>query len=398
GCVAGMVGNAGRLQLATSFLDRWVLLFAVAATAATGVLFGLLPALSASRTSIGSILKTGGVADRKGQARLRKSLVMAQIALGLILVAASGLFLRTLHNLHTVNTGFRSERLIQFRLNSGLAGYDRDRSVRLFDQTLEELRTIPGVSGATLGMTSVLSNSRIGFSLEVEGYTRGEREDISANGDAIAPGYLAMIGTPLLRGRDFTAADTSTSTRVVIVNEAFVDKYYPTQNPLAPKIRFGWGMGSFPFEIVGVSKNARMANLRDQPARNFFMPYTQWDVLSSAVLYVRSASDPATLSGSIRSLVKRYDNNLPIVEYRTVEEQIHRLLRPERMIASLSLAFGLLATGLAAIGLYGVTAFSVSRRTREIGVRMALGAQRKSIMRMVLRDVMTTAAVGVGVG
>jgi len=141
-----------------------------------------------------------------------------------------------------------------------------------------------------------------------------------------------------------------------------------------------------------------MSNLRDQPARSFFMPYTQWDVLSSAVFYVRSSGDPAALSGSIRSMVKRFDNNLPIIQYRTVEEQIGRLLRPERMVASLSIAFGLLATGLAAIGLYGVTAFSVSRRTREIGVRMALGAQRKGIVLMVLRDVMTTAAVGIVLG
>jgi predicted permease len=395
---AGMVDNAGRLQLTTSFLDRRALLFAIAATAVTGVLFGLLPALAASRTSIGSTLKTGAGADGKRQARLRKTLATAQIALGLILVAASGLFLRTLHNLQTVNTGFRSEGLITFRLNSGLAGYNRERSVKLFSGMLDELRAIPGVSGATIGQTTFLSNSTINFGFEIEGRTRGEGENISARGDAVAPGYLAMLGTVLLRGRDFTDADTSTSTRVVIVNEALVDQYFPNQNPLGRKIRFGWGGESFPFEIVGVSKNARMSNLRDQPARNFFMPYTQWDVLNSAVFYVRSSGDPATLSGSIRSMVKRFDNNLLIIQYRTVEEQIGRLLRPERMVASLSIAFGLLATGLAAIGLYGVTAFSVSRRTREIGVRMALGAQRKGIVLMVLRDVMTTAAIGIVVG
>jgi predicted permease len=394
----GMVDNAGRLQLTTNFLDQRALLFAIAATAVTGVLFGLLPALAASRTTIGSTLKTGAGADGKGQARLRKTLATAQISLGLILVAASGLFLRTLHNLQTVNTGFRSERLITFRLNSGLAGYNRERSMRLFSGMLDELRAIPGVSGATLGQTTVLSNSRINFGFEIEGRTRGERENISGSGDAVAPGYLAMLGTPLLRGRDFTDNDTSTSTRVVIVNEALVDQYFPNQNPLGRRIRLGWGGESFPFEIVGVSKNARMSNLRDQPARSFFMPYTQWDVLSSAVFYVRSSGDPAALSGSIRSMVKRFDNNLPIIQYRTVEEQIGRLLRPERMVASLSIAFGLLATGLAAIGLYGVTAFSVSRRTREIGVRMALGAQRKGIVLMVLRDVMTTAAVGIVLG
>jgi predicted permease len=397
--VAEMGESAGRFRLVTNFLDARVLGFAFAASAATGILFGLLPALNASRESVSSGLKTGVAADRRGQVRLRRTLVTAQVALGLVLVTASGLFLRTLQNLRQTDTGFRTDRLIQFQLNSGAAGYDSDRSKVLFRRILEELRSVPGVSSATLALSPVLSNAGIGFSLEVEGYTHSESEDNSSVCNAVAPGYFTMLGTPLLRGRDFTEADTATSRRVTIVNETFVRKYFPDRDPLGRKIRLSWGLGQlYDYEIIGVSKDARFANLRNLPARNFFMPYTQWDHLSGTFFYARTSGDPDLLAGPIRELVKRHDANIPVVEYRTVDEQIDRLLRPERLVASLSLAFGLLATGLAAIGLYGVTAFSVARRTHEIGIRMALGAQRAAILRMVLRDVAAMATVGIGVG
>jgi predicted permease len=391
--------RAERFRLVTNFLDARVLGFAFVTSVVTGILFGLLPALDASRESVFSGLKTGVAAYRGGQVRLRRILVTAQIALGLVLVTASGLFLRTLQNLRHTDTGFRTDSLVQFQLNSGAAGYDSDRSKVLFRQILDELRTIPGVSSATLAITPVLSNSRIGFSLDVEGYTHGESENNSSFANAIAPGYLAMLGTPLLHGRDFTEADSAKSKRVAIVNETFARKYFPDRDPLGRNIRLSWGLGTrYDYEIVGVSKDARFANLRDQPERNFFMPYTQWDHLSGMFFYVRTSGDPAALVDPIRELVKRHDPDIPVVAYRTVDEQIDRLLRPERMVASLSLAFALLATGLAAMGLYGVMAFSVARRTNEIGIRMALGAPRAAILRMVLRDVATMAAVGIGLG
>jgi predicted permease len=397
--VAEMGESAERFRLVTNFLDARVLGFAFAASAATGILFGLLPALTASRESVSSGLKTRVAADRRGQVRLRRMLVTAQIALGLVLITASGLFLRTLQNLRQTDTGFRTDRLIQFQLDSGAAGYDSDRSKVLFRQILEELRSVPGVSNATLALSSVLSNAQISFGLEVEGYTHSEAEDRSSVCNAVAPGYFAMLGTPLLRGRDFNEADTATSQRVTIVNETFVRKYFPDRDPLGRKIRLSWGLAQlYDYEIIGVSKDARFANLRDLPERNFFMPYTQWDYLNDIYFYVRTSGDPALLAGPIRELVKRHDSNIPVVEYRTVDEQIDRLLRPERLVASLSLAFGLLATSLAAIGLYGVTAFSVARRTHEIGIRMALGAQRAVILRMVLRDVAAMAIVGIGMG
>jgi predicted permease len=204
---------------------------------------------------------------------------------------------------------------------------------------------------------------------------------------------------PLVRGRDLTANDSATSLRVAVVNESFAKHFFADENPLGRKIGLGWGSGTRYFhEIVGVSKDARIANLRDEPARNFFIPYSQWNVLTYGTFYARTSGDPSALAAPIRDLVKRRDADIPVVAYRTVDEQIDQLLRPERLTASLSLAFGLLAAGLAAIGLYGVTAFSVARRTREIGIRMALGAERGTVLRMVLRDVAVMAAVGIAAG
>jgi predicted permease len=397
--LAQMNENTFRLKLVTSFLDAKVLGYALLASLATGILFGLLSALHASRQALSSTLKIGASADRAGEARLRRSLVTLQVALGLVLITAAGLFLRTLSNLRNTETGFRTERLIQFYVNAGTAGYDRPRSEALFREVLNDLRGLPGVSGATLALSPVMANSRIGFSLDVEGYSHGENERSVSFANAVAPGYFKMLGTPLLRGRDFSEADGFKTQRVAIVNETFVRRYFPDRDPLGRHFKLSWGINTiYTYEIVGVSRDARLANLRDQPQQNFFMPYTQWDYLGQTFFYVRASGDTAGLGGPIREVMKRRDPNIPIVAYRTVDEQIDRLLRPERMVASLSLAFGLLATGLAAIGLYGVTAFSVARRTREIGIRMALGAARGDVLKMVLRDVALMALAGICVG
>ena len=387
---------AQRLQLVTTFLDSRVLGFAFAASIATGFLFGLLPALHALRESVSANLKTAGPADRAGQVRLRRFLVSGQVALGLVLITGAGLFLRTLANLRNTDTGFRTDRMVQFELNAGLAGYDRERATRLFDRILEDLRALPGAASATFAVERILTGNTIGFGLDVEDY---EGEQRFAHGNAVAPGYFAALGIPLVQGREITENDLANSPRVVVVSEAFAKHFFGDESPLGRKIGLGWGLGTRYFhEIVGVSKDARMANLREAPARNFFMPYAQWNVLTQGTFYVRTSGDPATLSAPIRELIRRHDTDIPIVGYRTVDAQIDQLLRPERLTASLSLAFGLLAAGLAAMGLYGVTAFSVARRTREIGIRMALGAQRGAVLGMVLRDVAVMAGVGIVAG
>ena len=397
--LAEMGDSAERLRLVTTFLDVRVLAFTFVFAAATGLAFGLLPALFATRPEVWPGLKSGIVADVGGQARLRRVLVMAQLALSLVLVTASGLFGRTLLNLRRADAGFQTERLVQFQLNPGAAGYDRARSEALFHEILDDLRSVPGVSRATLSVAPVLDNALMGFSLDVDGYSGRDGARARAVASVVAPEYFGFVGTPLVRGREFSASDTARSRRVAIVSETFVQRYLPNLDPLGRTIGLSYGRGErFYHEIVGVAKNARLNNLRDEPPPTFYLPYTQFDVLNNSFVLARIQTDPDLLRRPIEALVRRHDPELPVVAYSTVDEQIDRLLRPERLVASLSLAFGLLATGLGAIGLYGVVAFTVARRTREIGVRMALGAARGTVLRMVLRGVAGIAAMGVGAG
>ncbi|MEZ5403897.1 MAG: ABC transporter permease [Bryobacteraceae bacterium] len=395
--LVAQAGESGQRLLAViGFLDTRVLGVAFAASLITGLTFGVLPALRASRQAAVH-LKAGASSERAGHVRLRKALVTAQVALGIVLVAAAGLFQRTLQNLRTTETGFEASHLAQFSLNAGYAGHQPAGTAVLFDRILSGLRAIPGVESATAATFPIFANSHVNFWLEVEGYNYAENENRSCVSNALAPGYFRIMGMKLLRGRDFAASDARNAPRVTIVNETFARKYFPNRDPIGHRIRLSWGLGTrYSYEIVGVVKDARLANLRDAPERNFFMPLAQWDPLNSAVFYVRVR--PGGVSADIRNTVQRLAPAIPITGYRTIEQQIDRLLTPERLVASLSLAFGLLATGLAAFGLYGVTAFSVARRTREIGIRIALGAQRSTVLGMVLTDVGRMAAFGIAIG
>ncbi len=389
---------AGRLQIVTSFLSIQVLAFAFALALVTVVIIGLIPAAVVTRPAIWNALR-GGLVDIRGALRLRRGLVVVQLALSLVLMAASGLFGRTVYNLFHADTGFRTERLVQFQLNAGVAGYDRSKTAAAFRQVLEATRSLPGVEAASLSVAPLLDNGLLGFGLDIEGYKSPNGRRAGARGNAVAPAYFAMAGTPLLRGREFSEADAAGSHRVAIVSEAFVDRYLPNLDPIGRTIGVGYGgTERFQHEIVGVAKNARLNNLRDDFSPVFYLPYTQFDVLNSSFFLVRAAGDPNLLRRPIAELVRQHQPDLPVIGYVTIEDQIGRLLRPERLVASLSLALGVLATGLGAMGLYGVMAFSVARRTREIGLRMALGAGRAAVIRMVLRDMAVIAAIGIGIG
>jgi predicted permease len=397
GLVSEMDESANRLLPMMTFLDARVLAFTLTVAAATTVLVGLVPALLATSPAVWPALRAGAAADSGGQLRLRRVLVTAQLALSLVLITAAGLFGRTVYNLRHADTGFRTDSLAQFQLNTGAAGYDRRRSEAVFRHVLDAIRLLPGVNAATLAVAPVLDNALISFSLEVEGYSSPDTRPVAA-ANVVAPGYFQMVGTPLVRGRDFSEIDTSQSRRVAIVSETFVEQYFPNLDPIGRTIGLGYGGPTrFQHEVVGISKDARLNNLRDAPAPTFYLPYTQFDVLSGSFFLVR-APNPTLLRRPIEELVRRHDPELPVVGYVTIDEQIDRLLRPERLVASLSLLFGLLATGLGAIGLYGVMAFSVARRRREIGVRMALGADGGNVLRMILRDAGSIAAVGICLG
>jgi predicted permease len=334
-----------------------------------------------------------------GQQRLRRVLVTAQLALSLVLVTASGLFGRTVYNLRHTHTGFQTDRLVQFQLKPGAAGYDRQRSEAVIGHALDAIRALPGVDAASVSVAPLLDNGLIGFGLDVEGYSSRDGTRAVAGANVVAPGYFGMVGTPLLRGRDFLDTDTAASRRVAIVSERFVERYLPKLDPIGRTITLAYGGPQrFQYTIIGISKDARLNNLRNAPRPTFYLPYTQFDVLNASFVLVRGAADPSRLRRPIEEAVRRLDPELPVIGYVTIDEQINRLLQPERLVASLSLSFGLLATGLGAIGLYGVMAFGVARRTREIGLRMALGADRGAVLRMVLRGATAMAAIGIALG
>ena len=264
---------------------------------------------------------------------------------------------------------------------------------------LEGIRALPGVEAASLAVAPMLDNGLFGFALDVEGYSSRDGRRARAGANIVAPGYFRMMSTPLVRGRDFSETDTALSRRVAIVSESFVKRYLPNLDPIGRTIGLGYGGPTrFQHEIVGVSKDARLNNLRDKPVPTFYLPYSQFDVLNTSFLLVRASADPSLLRRSIEEVVRRLEPDLPVIGYVTIDDQIDRLLRPERLVASLSLSFGVLATVLGAIGLYGVTAFSVARRTREIGLRMALGADRGAVLRMILRGAVGMAAIGICLG
>lgn len=399
--VLTQLGEAGgRLQTVMSFLDLRLLGYALACTAVTSVSCGLLPALKTSRAPVGASLKSAVAAATGGNAGVRRWLVTAQVAIGLVLLSASGLFVKTLSNLRGTDTGYQTDRLLHFRLNPASAGYERGRRISYFDSVLDELRTQPGVSAATIAAEPLLANSMIGFgSIEIEGYSGPNGAKGNASANAVAPGYFQMMSVPVLRGREFAASDTMTSLRVAVVNEEFVRRYFPSSDPIGHTISLAYGgPPQYTHQIVGIAKDARLNNLRDRPEPNFFLPYAQFDVLSAASIYVRHGREAGNLASSIQQLVSRRDPSIPVIGLRSVDEEVDRLLLAERLTAHLSTVLGAMAALLSAIGLYGVTAYSVTRRTREIGIRVALGAGAWSIVSMVLRDVAVTCLVGLVLG
>lgn len=399
--VSNMGETAERLRQTTQFLNLPVLTFTAGLSLLTALLFGFLPAVRASRETPAPALKgeSAGLSQGGGQVRLRKLLVTAQVSLALVLLTAAGLFVQTLRNLRGTDAGFQTENLIQFSLNPVLNGYERTRIQSLFDRLLPALRSIPGVRSATSGIGSLLAGNNINFGVEVEGYQQADREDNTCASNAVAPGFFSAMGVPFLRGRDFTERDTFESQRVLVVNESLANHYFKGRDPIGRHIALSWGLGRpYSYEIVGVAKDIRSANLREPPARQFFMPYTQWDPLSSSNFYVRVSGDVGGVASSIRSAIRQLDAGIPVTNFRTIEEQIDRLVQPERMVASLSAAFGGLAMMLAAIGIYGVMAFVVNARTREIGIRIALGAGRPRVLWLVLREVAIMGATGTAIG
>ncbi len=406
-------GDATGLQISTAPVVR-VLLFTLAVTIATGLFFGLAPAIQSTKPNVGPTLKDqAGSVVSGGNAILRKSLVIAQVTLSLLLLIGAGLFVKSLNNLRTLGPGFPVERLIGFEVDPSLTGYKTERAKAFYTRLTENLSTIPGVKSVGLASIRILEGDEWDNSIMVEGFTPARQGDHPyAFMNMISPNYFATLGVPIVAGRDFNAQDTDqvrhwpdesgddqwTSAKIMI-NETFAKKYFGGRNAVGMHLGFGSDPGTkTDMEIIGVVKDIRYTTIRDEIQQQAYVPYIARRFVGGMTVYVRTASDAAALFPILRAKVRELDPNIPLYAMRTTEQQIDNLLTTDRLIASLSAVFGFLATLLAIIGLYGVMAYTVARRTREIGIRMALGAGQNGVIWMVMREVLMLVSIGVMIG
>jgi len=391
--------------------DFRILVFTLGVTVLTGIVFGLVPAFQTTRPDVGRVLKDeAGAVVGGGHTGLRKTLVVAQVALSLLLLIGAGLFLRSLKNLSNLGPGFPAERLVGFNIDPSLGGYIPERSKIYYQQLTNALSSVPGVESVGLASMRILENDEWDSSMTVEGYTPAKPEDrAEPYMNQISPGYFATLGVPIVAGRDFRMTDDHEIKKgpedddwtptTVMINEKFAKKFFPGRNPLGLHLGFGSDPGTrMDMEIIGIVKDIKYTNLRDEVPEQAYVPYMGSHFLGSMTVYIRTAVDPNLLMPAVRQKVRELDANLPIYGLRTTETQINNSLVTERMIASLSTVFGFLATMLAVIGLYGVMSYTVAQRTREIGIRMALGAEQGKVVWMMMREVLRLIGIGVVAG
>jgi predicted permease len=376
--------------------DTRVLLFTLATCVATGVLFGIAPALASRRVDPAPTLKQDARSIAGGSRWMRASLVIVQVALSLVLAIAAGQFARTLVNLRRVDFGLRTHNVVVFSVNPSLNGYDKPRSKEFYRNILERLRAAPGIEAVGASAIRVLDDDWWGGDISVEGEPpTGDPGHPSFN--LVSPGYLAALGIPLLAGRDFVPADATRKERVALVNESIVRRYFNGRTPIGRRISLDPSSPA-DIEIVGVMKDAKYTTVRDDINPQVFLNDDQNDEIQSIHVYLKSSLPPESLYTLARRTVKDLDGNVPMIGMRTMTAQADLTLARERMVTILTTAFGLLALVLAAVGVYALMAFNVTQRTREIGVRVALGAQPSDVVWLILQQILVLVAIGTVVG
>jgi predicted permease len=380
-------------------VDPTVVAFAAGLSILTGLLFGLYPALHSTRADLVTTLRanSGKHSGTRAATQFRSSLVMAQIALSMALLIGAGLFVRSLVNVSRVNLGLTIDNIVTFSISPERNGYTRAQSRQLFDRTTEALSQIPGVTNVTEALVGVLAGNSWGNDVEVDGWKSGPDIDSNSRFNEVGPGYFKALGVPVLSGREFTASDRIGTPKVAIVNESFAKKFKLGRDAVGKHMAES-GAKINDIEIVGLVKDAKYNNVKDEIPPLYYLPSAQDSTNGGLNFYVRTSLEPRQIMRQIPAAIARLDPNLPVEDLKTLPQQVRENVYLDRMISTLAAAFAALATLLAAVGLYGVLAYTVAQRTREIGVRMALGADAARVRVMVLRQVGKMVLVGGAIG
>jgi predicted permease len=394
-------------------IDHRALAFTFVLSLATGLVFGLAPALQSTRPQLAPTLKdqVGAVTGTRGSVRVRKALVVGQVAISMLLLVGAGLFIRSLRHLQLLDLGLNPAQLIAFNINPTLSGYTPVRTKRFNQEIMQRVSSVPGVAGVAVAQVGLLEGNEWDSSITIDGYDAKPGESMNPYFNAVSPGYFKTMSMRVLAGRDFDDRDARYEAvdpgapgfpppyTVAIVNQSFATHYFGDRNAIGRHLGFGGNPGTkTPIEIVGVVSDAKYTGVRDDVPRQVFVPFLQNDFAGGSVVYVRTTGDPNAVFGSVRQIARQIDANVPLYNLRTLDHQIDQSLLNDRLMATLSTAFSVLATLLAVIGLYGVMAYTVARRTREIGIRMALGAVTNDVVWLVMRDVVTLAGAGIVLG
>jgi putative ABC transport system permease protein len=396
-------GPADLPRLREVTLDLPVFAFALCVSLATGILFGLAPAIGATRENLADSLKEGS--QRSGLSptspRLRNALLVSQVALALVLVISAGLLTRTFFHLLGANGGFNPDRVLTFQLPLPALKYvDQDHIVVFYQNALGRLRSVPGVQSAGIGETVPMGGEGESTVIRMPDHPAATQKELPfANYTIISPGYLSAVGTPVLRGRDFVEADTADSMPVALVNVAMEKKYWPGQSALGKQV--GPGSARFPLlTIVGVVPDVKHISFREETAPEMYVVYTQrqWPSMLNLRVALRTKADPASMTASVREAIHSIDPDLPLAKVATLTTLVDDSLSQPRFAMLLLASFGVLALLLASTGMYGVISYSVAQRTQEIGIRMALGAERRNVFGMVLSQGARLAGLGIALG
>ena len=389
-------------------LDGRLLLFTLGLSLLAAMIFGMIPALNSTRIDPGPALKENAAteANRRSPFALGKLLVVAQVALSLTLLVGAGLFVRTLRNLKTFDVGFQPSGVLTLRIDAGSRNYSVPQLTGFWQEIVDRAGGTSGVSTASLSTLSPMDGRDRGVMIDVPGFTPEEERDMAVTINSVSPDFFATMGIVRLRGRNFNQKDNASAPKVVLLNETAARFYFGDRDPIGARIRFTRPRKDEPYEVIGVVRDSRQYSMREEIPRLLYLPVIQSIDqsrpaalrLDHLTLALRTSGDPTTLIKPVTDQIREMGRDLLVSEIITLDDQVNRVLLLERLVASLSSVFGLLALLLACIGLYGVMSHDIARRTREIGIRMALGAETRAVVRLVMRDTMRMVVAGVVIG